>query len=432
MARHQSKKDAQAVAELVQRAKDARARLPEIVLSVEALVRRVDPIELLSQLTVLFQTHPETEQPNRDETARWQVRLEWLTWLVFSRGLTSPPQPEVIDSRILDPLDKLIDEYVVAVTLSARSGDVVAALKDVDKAILQPLAQAQRARDYIAGLDAAEFLEKGTGRRVVVRRADIADVFLVTLVGTGAWSLIAANLVRLAPLGLFADGEYPWALSVNDLSVVADCVEFPSQLFDYLRRRYEAQREPRFRFHDEWDLLGVYMAGALDIRDPRFAGADFVSLDSFDDDLQDYYYSLGGAVATPERPRRPVPENLKELLLAVERARHPQKTDAICVVLSWPNWGLEELGKSLRDVRGKVVLDGKAHAVAVGHPWRASGVSFCCGFRNRRGIQQTLWTACESHRQRTGAQEWAGFGIDLAAPWDPIVFYYRRPSAAQP
>ena len=720
-ARPRPQKDPEAVAHLVERAREARARLPELAREIEDLVRRVDPMELLSQLTLLFQTHPETEQPNRDEAVRWQVRLEWLTWLVFARGLTSPPQAEVIDGRILDPLDRLLGEYVVAttmaipapvegltedendvraliqleaihvrgeafqsqiermadelyqpherwclehlgfrvqdafalaktifsgfserlhahreaeaeirrrvavdpavaltlglpprihdslatdvpteeredfaktigtswffaraahvvgfssedlqsqvvgeiererveafldfasvaagdvrgepdllalpplaasplvrydgrfylfvpgvlfealfysihgrlfgdaayrptydaaraqwlertaldaftrmlpnaesawslsygpkkarleldglirydnklilleckwktLTLSARSGNVVVALKDVDKAILQPLAQARRARDYIARLDAAEFVEGGTGRRIVVRRADVADVFLVTLVGTGAWSQIAANLVRLAPLGLFADGEYPWALSVNDLSVVADCVEFPSQLFDYLRRRYEVQREPRFRFHDEWDLLGVYLAGALDIRDPRFKDADFVALDGFDSDLQDYYYSQGSDVVTPERPRRPVPQNLKELLLAVERAPHPLKTDAICVVLSWPNWGLDELGKSLREARRKTVWDGKAHAVAVGHPWRNSGVSFCCGFRNRRAIQETLWTACESQRRRTGAQEWAGFGIDLDAPTEPIVFYYESPDEAQ-
>jgi len=104
-----------------------------------------------------------------------------------------------------------------SLTLVARSGDVVAALKDVDKAILQPLAQARRARDFINERESSEFIENGTGRRIVVRRADVTDVFVVTLVGTGAWALIAANLVRLAPLGLFSDGEYPWALSLNDL-----------------------------------------------------------------------------------------------------------------------------------------------------------------------------------------------------------------------
>ena len=76
-------KDPQAVADLVQRAKEARERLPGIVQQIEDLVRTVDPIELLSQLTLLFQTHPADKQPNRHESVEWQVRIEWLAWLVF-------------------------------------------------------------------------------------------------------------------------------------------------------------------------------------------------------------------------------------------------------------------------------------------------------------------------------------------------------------
>jgi hypothetical protein len=80
-------KDPNAVAELIRLAREARGRLPGLVQQIEELVRRVDPIELLSQLTLMFQTHPADEQPDRDEAARWQVRIEWLVWLVLSRGL---------------------------------------------------------------------------------------------------------------------------------------------------------------------------------------------------------------------------------------------------------------------------------------------------------------------------------------------------------
>jgi hypothetical protein len=573
------KKDAAAVADLVRRAKEARQKLPGLVQQIEAVVSKVDPIELLSQLTLLYQTHPSDQQPKRDELAEWQVRIEWLAWLVFSRHMSAPERPAVIDGRILGPIDELLGEYVFAVTMTlpepvdglseeqnevrfliqlesihvrgeafqsqleslatelysphaawclahlgltvqdafaigkaiadrlgdkvqslreaeeaivtniqadpgsaltldlpptiqdaltnglldsgskefaksigmvwffskspqivgctlnelqdcvagkvepgrvaafldfasaradsiegepdlltlspvaktplvrhtdrfylfvpgrlfeaiyygfhsrifadeayrptydsvraawlersavdafrtmlpnaesgwgltygpkqhrlnldglirydnklilieckwksptllALSGDVIAALKDVDGAILQPLAQAKRARDWIRERESAEFIEKTSGRRIVVRRDDVKEVFLVTLVGSGAWALIAANLVRLVPLGLFADGEYPWALSLNDLRVVAECLELPSQLFDFLRRRYEAQRSPKFRFHDEWDLLGVYLAGALAVNHPRFAELDLVSLDGFDSEIQGCY-----------------------------------------------------------------------------------------------------------------------------------------------
>ncbi len=716
MARPIPQKDPAAVADLVRRAKEARQRLPGIVQQIEDLVRKVEPIELLSQLTLLYQTHPADQQPNRDESAQWQVRIEWLTWLVFSRCIEAPEHPEVIDGRILGPLEELLSEYVFTVTMTlpepvdglsreqdevrsliqlesihvrgeafqsqldnlatelysphdewclanlgftvqdafvlgreiadrfsdklhslreadeeigsrlqadpgvaltldlppsirnaladglpdsdlegfaksirmawffskspeivgftqdelqslvdgrvdagrvaaflafastdahdiegepdllalaptaktplvrhrdrlylfvpgllfeaiyyafhrrlfadeayrptydrvraawlersaveafrkmllnaeagwglaygpkqhrldldglirydnklilieckwksptllALSGDVVAALKDVDGAILQPLAQAKRARDWIQKNETAEFIEKTSGHRIVVRRDDITETFLVTLVGSGAWALVAANLTRLAPLGLFVDGEYPWALSVNDLRVVAECLELPSQLFDYLRRRYEVQRNPKFRFHDEWDLLGVYLAGALDVNDPQFAEPDLVTFDGFDSEIQDYYYSLSNPHVVAKKPRRPLPDNIRELLLAVERAHSSRKTDAICVVLSWPNHGLEELGRRLDQARKKAVWDGRAHAVALDHPWKSSGVSFACGYKNRRAIQEVLWRACETRVASSDASEWVGFGVDLAAPWDPVVVYYNK------
>ena len=111
-------KNPQAVADLVQRAKEAREHLPGIVQQIEDLVRTVDPIELLSQLTLLFQTHPANEQTIRLDSAKWQVQIEWLIWLVCSRGLSAPPRPEVIDARILDPLEKLLREYVFTVTMT--------------------------------------------------------------------------------------------------------------------------------------------------------------------------------------------------------------------------------------------------------------------------------------------------------------------------
>lgn len=377
----------------------------------------------------------EAYRPTYDRTrAAWLERSainalrRMLPNSVAGWGLAYGPKKHRLDLDGLVQYDNkliLIECKWKSPTLLGLSGDVVAALKDVDGAILQPLAQAKRARDWIQDRESAEFVERSSGHRILVRRADVAEVFLVTLVGSGAWALIAANLARLAPLGLFVDGEYPWALSLNDLLVVAECLELPSQLFDFLRRRYHAQRSWKFRFHDEWDLLGVYLAGALDVNDPRFEDVDMVTLDGFDREIQDYYYSLSNPSVKAEKPRRPLPNNVRELLVLVERAHAREKTDAICVVLSWPNWGLEELGKNLEQVRKKTVSDGRAHAVAVGHPWRSSGVTFACGYKNRRAIQEVLWRACEAQREKIGATEWVGFGIDLAAPLDPVVLYYK-------
>ena len=314
-------------------------------------------------------------------------------------------------------------------TLVALQGDVPAAIKDINKAISDALSQAQRTRAYIRDHGTADFHEKRTDRHIQVRAADIEEVFLVTLVGSGAWAAIAANLQELTPLGLFPDGEFPWAISVHDLLVVRNCLELPSQLFDYLRRRYEFQQDGRFKLHDEWDYIGTYLRGALDPSDPRYPAKDQIdriALFGMDEELQDHYYSLNTPGPVAPKPRREVPPRILELLNGIERGRGRGRTDAICAVLGWPDDGLHEMVEMLEQARKKAVWDGKAHSVSAKHPWKASGITLCYGHKDRRAIRKLLLSASEGARETYNIREWVGFGIDLATPDDPLMVYYPR------
>ncbi len=314
-------------------------------------------------------------------------------------------------------------------TLAALRGDMGAIASDFSQAILSPLSQAKRARDYILERDEAEFIEETTGRRIVIRREDVSETFLVTVVGSGAWSHIAANLAEFAPARSLGDGELPWALSLQDLRAVTHSLELPSQVFDYLRRRREIQRDGRFHFHDEWDLLGVYLHGALDPLYPKFQeaaekGVQRITLDGFDDDLQDYYYSLSSSMAPREKPRRNIPARIHEILLRAERSARPGRTVAICSVLTWPDEELQELDRALDVLRGKTVLDGKAHAVVANHPWRPHAVALACGRQNRRAIRETLMSAVNSARTHAGAIECVGIEWDLASSEGPVLAFF--------
>src|SRR5437868_9960399 len=99
-------------------AKAARDRLPELVEQIEELTRKVDPIELVSHLTLIFQTQSRDVVADREESTKWQVRIEWLAWLIFSRGIVVPSDPQIIDARIIDPLEKLLDDYFGSVALT--------------------------------------------------------------------------------------------------------------------------------------------------------------------------------------------------------------------------------------------------------------------------------------------------------------------------
>lgn len=349
-------------------------------------------------------------------------------------GLTYGPRKERLE------IDGLVrhDNKLILVeckwkrpTLSSLGGDVENLLKDIDGAVIQPLEQARRARAWIDDHSPAEFIESRTGRCFSINRGDINEVYLVTLVGSDAWALVAANLARFTPLGMFADGEFPWAVSLNDLRVIVELLEFPAQLFDYLRHRHEAQRDPRFLFHDEWDLLGVYLSGMLDVEDPRWGEMDGVVLDGFDSDIQDYFHARSNPDVTAPKPRRQLPKRIRELLLAVERTKVARKTDAICAVLGWPNAGLEALESGLGQVRQKAVMDGKAHAVVIAHPWRATQVALACGHSRRGAITEVLRNACEAQLKKPPTQV-VGFGIDLAEPWNPIVMYFDNSGPDRP
>ena len=310
-------------------------------------------------------------------------------------------------------------------TLAALAGDVPKILDDLAKAILDPFDQAKRARDYIRGTESVDFEEKRTGRKIVVRRADISEIFLVTVVGSGAWASIAANLPSLAPLGLFADGEYPWAISLADLRVVTGSLELPSQLFDYLRRRYVIQKDGRFHLHDEWDFLGVYFAGALDPDNPSFArasDANSITLDGFDDELQDYYYAKSiGLDPLPEKPRRKIPKKVLELLLEVERSSESGRSDAITAVLGWPDSGLRALEEKLVTVRRKALWDGKPHAFTVHAPDNSLGIAVAYACRDRVAVGRFLEQAIVTSGGQNGIEKWVGFGCNLDSADVPIL-----------
>jgi len=310
-------------------------------------------------------------------------------------------------------------------TLAALSGDVPAILDDLAKAILQPFEQAKRARDFLRNTNVVEFVEKATGRTITVRSDEISDMYLVTLVGSGAWASIAANLPSLTPLGLFPGAVYPWALSLADLRVVIESLELPSQLFDYLRRRDAIQKDGRFFLHDEWDFLGVYLAGHLYPENPSFAqasGAHSITLDGFDDELQAHYFAKSTEQANiPPRPRRKIPPKLLALLRDVDRTPTGGRSDAIAAVLGWPDSGLTALEERLIAVRRKSLWDGRPHAVTVYAPNSSLGIALAYACQDASAVQQFIEHAISSGGAQTGIANWIGIGCNLGSADPPMI-----------
>lgn len=96
-----------------------------------------------------------------------------------------------------------------SLTLVARRGDSTALRKDLTQSILNAFVQGRRARDYIRARTTAEFTAvDGTVLKVESRA--VTEIVVLSVLGRGALSLIAANPLEARALGLFEDGELPW------------------------------------------------------------------------------------------------------------------------------------------------------------------------------------------------------------------------------
>ncbi len=142
--------------------------------------------------------------------------------------------------------------------LESQLGDVGRLRTDLKKNIADAFDQAQRATRYFQSCDESKFVEKHTGRELVIRKTDVRRTFLITT-SLRLLANVATYLAWMNPLHLFAPGEYPWSVSLADLETVAEFCEGPDVFLHYIERRLAAQLSDTETVGDEIRLFGAYL-----------------------------------------------------------------------------------------------------------------------------------------------------------------------------
>ncbi len=168
-----------------------------------------------------------------------------------------------LDAAVLwEPFLILVEAKSGQFRLESQLGDVGRLRTDLKKNIADAFDQAQRAARYVQSRDECKFVEKHTGRKLVIRKRDVQRTFLIT----GSLRLLANVATYLAwtnPLHLFAPGEYPWSVSLADLETVAEFCEGPDVFLHYIERRLAAQLADTETVGDEIRLFGAYLKTRL-------------------------------------------------------------------------------------------------------------------------------------------------------------------------
>lgn len=226
-----------------------------------------------------------------------------------------------------DPFLILVEAKSGQFRLESQLGDVGRLRTDLSNNVADAFRQARRAARYVQSIDEARFVEKGSGRRMLIKRRDVRRTFLIT-VSLRHLANVATYLACARPLKLFTGTEYPWAVSLADLENIVEYSEGPDIFLHYIERRLAIQQEPTEVIGDELHLFGAYLKTRLpesmfvEEQGQRFTHVQFADSHLMFDEAMEYRRG--------ERPTAPeislaVPPSVSAILAELRRGeKDPQ------------------------------------------------------------------------------------------------------------
>ena len=156
------------------------------------------------------------------------------------------------------PFLLLIEVKAKQFRIESQLGDVGRLRTDIKENVEDAFEQARRVVKYISSSTSPEFLERGTGRKLTIKKSRIRRIYLIT-VSQHHLSGLATELASLKDLGLFKDEEYPLAISECDLDIISELCDAPDIFLHYIERRLDIQKQSIEILADELDFFAAYL-----------------------------------------------------------------------------------------------------------------------------------------------------------------------------
>jgi len=331
---------------------------------------------------------------------------------------------------ILDSVLFLVEAKAGTMSLPARRGAPKRMVAEIKELIGEAYNQALRARRYIETTDKPTF-RLSDGNVIEIPKQQIDKIFMVTIT-LEALDAFVTTLYQLEDLGLFTESDLPWTVSLFDLEVIADLIEFPSQFIHYLTRRHRLNQLKRIYAHDELDWFGHYLQEGLYFEDVfGEEGPDLYSLLSYTTIFDDYYFYVLGYRTTPvPKPSQPMPDIMRQILNELEDTRPPGYVDAACALLDMGSDSRELFAKTAKEQRSLTIKDGGIHDFTMGFTKANFGVTYMFGlskdslelYKRLQGYslmkkyqtRSNLWVGIGCIADKPG---WAHMGVVLKEPW---------------
>jgi hypothetical protein len=248
---------------------------------------------------------------------------------------------------------------------------------DLRKLIEESHDQALRAKNYIKEEDSPSFDIEG-GTRLIIDKKRIDKIFMITA-NLESLDVYTPVLYELSTLGIIRGEEYPWAVSLLDLFVICDLVEYPAQLIHFIIRRLKLNELKMTEASDELDWFGHYLSDGLYFDDMQGKRVNHISLMTYTTSMDDYYFYTTGQRLTPApKPTQQMPASFKTLINELEEQRPHNYLDIACSLLDLSGKERERLCDYFKKQDEKARKDERTHDISLFYKNGETIITYMC------------------------------------------------------
>lgn len=237
----------------------------------------------------------------------------------------------------------------------ARRGNVEKIKSEVKKLIAEAYTQALRTEKFFFSTLKPVF--RDNNNKIAYEENDSSrfeNVFLINITLENLGSL-STHLNSLRLSGLIEGRGWPWSVNLNDLRVISEIIETPSEFLLYLQRRIRTNDFPAFKSTDELEYFSKFLDDGLYFEDGHLNNVDSCMPVGYTNEIDRYYVSGG------EKPTFKIPPEFRNLIKSIEKTGKFGFTYVTTTLLGFNFETHREILERIDSMSEQVNNDGQCH-----------------------------------------------------------------------
>ncbi len=281
---------------------------------------------------------------------------------------------------------------------------------DFEKGIKLSFEQALKAKKYIENNEYPELIiNKG---KIIIDKNQISEIYLMCVTLNSYQNLTTRFANLESELRITKENQYPWAISLFDLSILSEILTEPYLFIQYARRRLAIENTEFEIVGDEVDLLGFYLNQGLYLEGQEFNDIDGAYFSGYSDEVDKYFFEKYENHKNPKKPEPKIRKLVMRYIDAIKKINPPYKTDCIIRLLDMSDEGRENIIKGIEHVKSNTIKDNNLHSLSTIMNNREFGISFVSmnSQKDIRLLYQQVFSFASIKKYEEKCKEWVGFG----------------------